>query len=537
MPLEMSAERIIIVGAGHNGLVTAFYLARAGLKPLVLERRERVGGAAATEEIAPGFRVPALAHTVGPLRPDIARDLRLEAHGLSLIEPDPYLAALSPDGRAIVFSRDAARTAASIAALSARDAQRYPEFQTSLARVAGVLERVQDRPPPDIDRPSAGDLWSLLQSGRRFRALGRRDGFRLLRWMPMAVADLVGEWFETDLLQAAIAARGIHGAFLGPWSAGSAAILLLSAAFDPLPGGGAATARGGPGALADALAHAAAAAGARIRTGAEVARIQITDGAVAGVVLAGGEAIAATAVVSNADPRRTYLGLIDPLDLEPGFAGRVRNYRAHGTVAKVNLALDGLPSFTALARDRGPGFAGRIHVGPGIDYLERAFDAAKYGAFSEAPYLDVTIPSIADPSLAPPGRHVMSIHAQFAPYGLRGADWQDARDALGDAVLRTLADYAPDLERRVIHRLVLTPVDLERRFGLTGGHIHHGELSLDQLFTMRPMLGWARYRAPVRGLYLCGAGTHPGGGMTGASGRNAAREIVKDMRHEAPRKA
>jgi phytoene dehydrogenase-like protein len=523
-----AAHDIVIVGGGHNGLVTAFYLAKRGMRPLVLERRDKVGGAAATEEIAPGYKVPVFSHALNPLRPDVARDMALERHGLTLIANNPYLAAPAQDGRAIVFSRDPARTAASISAFSTRDAAKYQEFHESFGKVTGLFRRLLDRPPPDIDRPSATDLWSLLQTGREFRGLGRRDGFRLLRWMPMAAADFVAEWFETDLLQAAIASRGIHGAFLGPWSAGTAAILLIAAALDPLPGGDSLTARGGPGALASALARAAEAAGARIRTGARVSRVIVRDGAATGVVLEGGEEIAATAVVSNADPRTTFLSLVDPLDLEPGFAARVRNYRALGTVAKVNLALEGLPSFSFVnGADGGQnGFAGRIHIGPGIDYLERAFDAAKYGTFADDLYLDVTIPSAADPTLAPSGHHVMSVHVQFAPYKLRGADWDSRRDALGDAVLKTLAHYAPDVERRAVHRQVLTPLDLERDLGLSGGHIHHGELALDQLFTMRPMLGWARYATPIRNLFLCGAGTHPGGGIHGGCGRNAAAEIL-----------
>jgi phytoene dehydrogenase-like protein len=527
--MTAGAHDVVIVGGGHNGLVTAFYLARGGMRPLVLERRDRVGGAAATEEIAPGYRAPVFSHAFNPLRPDVARDMQLDRHGLTLIASDPYLAAPSPDGRAILFSRDPSKTTASIAAFSARDAARYHEFYESFGKIAALLRRMLDRPPPDIDHPSTSDLWSLLQTGREFRGLGRRDGFRLLRWMPMAAADFVAEWFETDLLQAAIASRGIHGAFLGPWSAGTAAILLIGAALDPLPGGDSVTARGGPGALATALARAAEAAGARIRTDAGVDRVIIRDGAATGVVLEGGEEIAATTVVSNADPRTTFLALVDPLDLEPGFAARVRNYRAPGTVAKVNLALEGMPSFSAFSGSGGSqnGFSGRIHIGPGIDYLERAFDAAKYGTFADDLYLDVTIPSASDPSLAPPGHHIVSVHVQFAPYKLRGADWDGRRDALGDAVLKTLAHYAPDIERRAVHRQVLTPLDLERSLGLSGGHIHHGELSLDQLFTMRPMLGWARYRTPIRNLFLCGAGTHPGGGIHGRCGRNAALEILR----------
>ena len=399
--------------------MAAFYLARAGRRPLVLEKRERVGGGAATEEIAPGFRAPILAHSIGPIRPDVARDMRLESHGLSLITPDPYLVALSPDGRAIAFARDPAHTATSISAFSQRDAQRYPEFQASLTRIAQLLERLLDAPPPDIDRPSPSDLWSLAQSGRRFRALGRRDGFRLLRWMPMAAADFVAEWFETDLLQAAIAARGIHGANLGPWSAEAPPCCCSPPRSTRSPeaarlrraAGRARSRRRSPKRL-NPPAHASG-------PGAAVARIVVRNGAAAGVVLENGEEIPAAAVVSNADPRRTFLDLLDPLDLEPGFAARARNYRALGTVAKIHLALDGLPSFPALGGDAAR-LAGRVHIGPGIDYLERAFDASKYGAFAEEPYLDVTIPSVADPSLAPAGKHVMSIHAQFAPYTLRG---------------------------------------------------------------------------------------------------------------------
>jgi phytoene dehydrogenase-like protein len=367
--MTTGAHDVVIVGGGHNGLVTAFYLAKRGMRPLVLERRDRVGGAAATGEIAPGYKAPLFSHTLNPLRPDVARDMELERHGLTLIANNPYLAAPAQDGRAIVFSRDPARTAASISAFSTRDAAKYQEFHEAFGKVTRLLRRLMDRPPPDIDRPSATDLWSLLQTGREFRGLGRRDGFRLLRWMPMAAADFVAEWFETDLLQAAIASRGIHGAFLGPWSAGTAAILLIAAALDPLPGGDSLTARGGPGALASALARAAEAAGAKIRTGARVSRVIVRDGAATGVVLEGGEEISAAAVVSNADPRTTFLSLVDPLDLEPGFAARVRNFRAVGTVAKVNLALEGLPSFSFVNGAGGGqnGFAGRIHIGPGID--------------------------------------------------------------------------------------------------------------------------------------------------------------------------
>jgi phytoene dehydrogenase-like protein len=350
----------------------------------------------------------------------------------------------------------------------------------------------------------------------------------------MAVADLVSEFFQTELLRATVAARGIFGAFAGPWSAGTSLGVILQAATDSNAAGPATFVRGGMGALTQALAAAARGLGAEIRTGATVARIATKDGAATGVVLSTGEEIPARAVVSNADPKRTLLGLIDPVDLDPDFMQKIRNYRAMGAVAKVHLALSGLPEFSAAkgaAGDAKAALAGRIHIGPDIDYLERAYDAAKYGDFSPHPYCDVTIPTVSDPSLAPEGRHVLSVIAQFAPYKLKGeGDWKSRREALGDAVVDTLAAYAPGLKGLVVGRQVLTPLDLEETYGVTGGHILHGEPALDQLFTMRPLLDWAQYRTPVRGLYLCGSGTHPGGGVTGAPGFNASREVRKDLR-------
>ncbi len=522
----MNVRDTVIIGGGHNALVAAFYLAKGGRKPLLLERRAVVGGAATSEEFAPGYRAATLAHTLGPIRPAIARDMQLERRGVRFVRPDPRLVAPGIDGRALVFSTDPVKTAEAIRPFSAKDAAKYPEFCATLARLGAFLGDLLEMTPPSIDAPSAGEMWRLLNTGRRFRALGRKDAFALLRWGPMAVADLVAEWFETDLLQAAIAARGIHGTAMGPWSAGTGAVLLLAAATDPLPGGASVTAAGGPGAVTRAMAEAAREAGAEIRTGAGVRRILVNDGAAAGVVLEDGTEIAAQTVVSGADPRHTLLGLVDPIELDPGFLTRIRNYRCPGTVAKVNLALRGLPQFRGVAGDAARSLGGRVHIGPGIDYLERAFDASKYGETSAAPYLDVACPSLHDPSMAPAGRHVMSVHVQYAPFKRRGG-WDGQAGALGDAVLRTLEDHAPGVTALVEHRQVITPDDLERTFGLTGGHIHHGELALDQLFTMRPTLGWADYSTPISGLFLCGSGTHPGFGLTGGSGANAARRILK----------
>lgn len=522
----MSAADIVIIGAGHNGLVTAFYLAKAGFKPLLLEAREVPGGCVANETVAPGFIAP-LANAVGPLRPSVVRDMGLSP-AVAFIQPDPRLVALNTDGRALVFSTDHSRTIESIRAFSAHDASRYTEFSATLERFGGFLAQLLEMTPPDIDAPARGEMWELLKTGRRFRSLGKTDAFRLLRWGPMAAADLVAEFFETDLLQATIAARGVFGTAQGPWSAGSGAVLLLNAAFDAAPGGSSITVKGGPGALAAAMAEAAQRAGAEIRTSAPVARVLVRDGRATGVVLKDGSEITARAVISNVDPRRTLLDLVDPIELDPGFLQKVRNYRARGTVAKVHLALSGLPTFTGVANP--PDLHGRLHIGPGIDYLERAFDASKYGEIPSDPYLDVTIPSLSDPTLAPTGKHVLSAHVQFVPYQLAGgASWDQRRHSVAQTVVACLEKFAPGLEPLIEAAQVLTPVDLEAQYGLTGGQIYHGEPALDQLFTMRPILGHARYGTPIEGLFLCGSGTHPGGGITGASGQNAAREIRKHL--------
>ncbi len=527
----MSQHDIVIVGAGHNALVTAFYVARAGRKPLVLERRPIVGGCAITEDFARGFKSATLAHAFGPLRRSIVRDMQLERRGVKFVRPDPRLIALSRDGRAIALSTDVKRSVEAIKPFSTKDAARYPEFCDTLARLGSFLGHLLEMTPPSIDAPSTAEMWELLKTGRRFRGLGKKDAYSLLRWGPMAVGDFVHEWFETDVLQAAIAARGIFGTAMGAWSAGTTAVLLLAAASDPAPGGSSVTAVGGPGAVTHAMADAAREAGADIRTGAEVVGIVVKDEAAVGVALADGTEIAAQAVVSGADPRRTFLRLIDPMDLEPGFLTRIRNYRAPGTTAKLNVALRALPTFRGITGDPAAMLRGRLHIGPDIDYLEHAFDASKYGEISSEPYLDVSFPSIADPSLAPSGHHVMSVYMQYAPFTLRnGWPWDSYGGTLADTIMHTLEEYAPGIRGLVEHRQVITPADLESTYGLTGGHIFHGELALDQLFTMRPTLGWARYETPLRNLYLCGSGTHPGHGLTGGSGQNAAREILRAKR-------
>jgi len=520
---------VVILGAGHNGLVTAFYLAKAGFKPLVLERRPVVGGCAITEEFHTGFRCSKLAHSAGPIRSDIVADMNLAKYGLKTYSPDVRVLSLSPTGEPLVLYSDTAKSQAEIAKLSQKDAANYADFQRSLARIGEVIDLLLAMTPPDLDDPASGNVWELLKAGRKLRGLGEKDLYRLLRWGPMAVADLVAEWFGKELLRGTIAAQGIFGTFLGPWSAGSAATYLLRTAADGNPAGPVSYAVGGAGAITAAMAAAVTDAGGEIRTSCDVTSVKVKDGAAAGVVLANGSEIEARTIISNADPKRTLLGLIEPQHLEPGFLQKLQHYRMNGTVAKINLALSGLPKFRSVDGDASL-LAGRIQISPEIDYLERAFDASKYGEFSSHPYIEAAIPTLWDNSLASTGKHVMSIYMQYAPYKLRDADWDSQRDALGDTVIRTLAEYAPDLPDLIEAREVITPKDLEQTYGLSGGHIFHGELALDQLFTMRPLLNWAQYRTPINNLYLCGSGTHPGTGLNGMSGANAAREIVKDLR-------
>ena len=526
-------KRNIIIGGGHNGLIAAFYLAKAGLKPIVLERRSTVGGACVTEEFHPGFRCSTLANSAGPLLPQVLKDLKLERYGIEFINPPIRVCSLAPDKPPVVIYEDVKRTAADLKSISPADSDKYSAFASTFARIGRAIRPLLELTPPNIDAPSKSELWNLGKLGWAVRGLGKKDEYRLLRYAPMAVADLAAEWFGTESLRAIIAARGIFGANAGPWSAGTSAAVLLQAALDGSAIGSAVFVKGGMGALTQALAKAVTDAGGEIRTCSEVTNIRVTNDRVSSVVLSGGVELPAWTAISSADPGVTLLDLLAYGELDPSFRNRIQNYRSVGTVAKVHLALSALPKFAGIKCQDGncaEKLSGRIHVGPDIDYLERAFDAAKYGDFSPRPYLDITVPTITDESLAPKGAHVMSIHAQFAPYHLKNGDWDSRREELGDTIVETLSEYAPNLKELIVAREVLTPLDLERTFGLTGGHIHHGEMSLDQLFAFRPVIGCAQYRTPIKGLYLCGSGTHPGGGVTGAPGMNASREIIKDLK-------
>jgi phytoene dehydrogenase-like protein len=521
---------VVVVGAGHNGLVCAALLAQAGLDVVVVDRRERPGGAADTASVAPGFRGPAAAHTAGGFRSSLIRRLGLHRHGLRLIEPEVRAVVPVPDGGSLTLWSDPGRTAEELERLSRNDARAYPRFDRKIRSLASFMAHLHSMLPPDPTGPSLSDAMGGLRLLRGLRRLGGPGNTReVLRVLPMAVADLVKDAFDTEVLRGAIAARGVQYTGMGPWSAGTAAVLLSASVGSGGAAGRSTLVAGGPGALAEALVGAVRAAGGQVRTGAEVEAILTTGDRADGVVLAGGEEIRARAVASGADPRRTLLDLIDPVVLGPTLAWRASNIRGAGSVAKVNLVLDALPTFGDLGPDR---LRGRIVVTSGIDDLETAFDVSKYGAMSEAPYLEATIPTLSDPGLVDGSGHVMSVLVQWAPYRLREGDWDARRDELGDMVLKRLEETAPGISGMVRERQVLTPLDLERDYGLTEGHPLHAEPGLDQFFAWRPLYGYARYRMPVRRLYLCGAGAHPGGGLTGGPGANAAREIEADLKGE-----
>jgi phytoene dehydrogenase-like protein len=515
---------VVVIGAGHNGLVAAASLAKDGRRVTVLERAEEVGGILRGVEIAPGFTAPGVAHTVGRLRRSVVDDLRLEDHGLSLVMPAARVFAPQPDGSSVTFWGDPARTAEELGERNRRDGDAFLEFDRKIRAVASFLAYVNVATPPDISAPTLADAISSLKVGWAFRGLGARYGREAIRAMPMAVADLVQEVFEEEAVRGPLSTRGVLFTACGPWSAGTAAVFLNdSAGNDGGAAGTAVFARGGTQALAAALAAAARSAGAEIRTGAEVREIRSRDRRVVGVTLADGTEIDAGLVVSAADPKRT-LALCDPVEIGPTMSWRAGNIRQPGATAKVNLALSGLPAF----HEDPERLRGRIVIGPSIDYVEKASDARKYGRLAEEPWIEATIPSLSDPSLAPDGRHVMSAIVQSAPRDLREGTWARERERLGDVAVKTLERFAPGLGELVEARQVITPEDLETDFGLTGGHVQHAEPGLDQFFAWRPLNGEARYRFVLDGLYLAGSGAHPGGGITGGPGANAARQIRKD---------
>ncbi len=517
----------IVIGGGHNGLVHAAYLARASRRVLVLERRPRVGGAAVTEEVFPGFKFSMFSYVVSLLRPEIIRDLQLPRHGLHILPLESTLTPM-PSGDYLASWADHDASRRELVRHSPRDAEAYDVYGRLMHHMAHAVKPILGMVPPDPTSLSPGDLLGLLRLGKHFRGLGAEKFHALFKLMTMSSADFLDEWFETDVLKATKSASGIIGTFLGPRSPGTAYVLLhhymgeIDGVFRAWG-----FAKGGTGSVSEAIASAARAFGAEIRTDAPVARVLVKGGRTTGVALESGEEIRARVVVSGLDPRRTFLQLLDPKQLPGDLVDDIARFKFRGSSGKVNLALDALPSFTCMPGN-GPHLRGAMSISPSLEYVERAYDDAKYGRFSRRPYMDIVIPSMIDPGMAPPGKHVMSIFVQYAPYHLEGG-WNDQqREVFGDAVIGALEQFAPNIRSCIRHRQVLTPVDIERITGLTEGNIFQGELALHQLFFLRPAPGWAKFRTPVKGYYQCGSGTHPGGGIMGASGRLAALAVLQD---------
>ncbi len=523
----MAHYDVIVIGAGHNGLVHAAYLAKAGRKVLVLERRHVVGGAAVTEEIHPGFKYSVCSYVVSLLRPEIIRDLELARHGLEILPLDGTFTPM-PDGDYLWRTNDHAATYREIARHSRVDAEAYDEYGRAMVEMGRFVKPILGMTPPDPTSLDARGLKDLLSLSRRFFSLPDDDKYNQIQLMTMSAADFLDQWFETGVLKATMAASGVIGTFQGVRSPGTAYVLLhhymgeIDGAFRSWG-----LSRGGTGAISNAIAAAALEAGAEVRTGTPVTKIIVNGGAAMGVVLENGDYLTSSVVSSSVDPNLTFLHMVGPEHLPGEFVEDVRHYKYRGSSGKVNLALDGLPDFTSLP-GAGAHLRGAISISPSLEYMERAYDEAKYGRYSRRPYIDIVIPSLTDPSVAPPGKHVMSCFVQYAPYHLREGSWDEHRDAFGDTVVDTLAHYAPGIRNLILHRQVLTPLDLEREWGLTEGNIFQGELSLEQLFFLRPAPGWARYRTPVRNLYVCGSAAHPGGGIMGAPGRNAAAAVLRE---------
>jgi phytoene dehydrogenase-like protein len=516
----------IVIGAGQNGLVAAGYLAKAGKRVLVLEGRSLVGGTQSTEEFHPGFKVDSAFHQSGWLDPSIAHDLSLGSATEGVLAADPAALSLLPDG-AFRLRRSLRDAAEEIRKHSAADAGKWEAFSRLAYKLSGFLQHVYGVTPPQLTSTRPGDLLTLLGLGRRVRGLGKVDMIEFLRILPMSVAELLDDWFESDSLKGLLGAAGITGIMQGPRSAGTAFVMLHHQVGNPLGlfrAGG--LRRGGVGRLAERLASAARGLGAELRTGTRVARIRTVDGRAVGITLENGDEIGASQVLSTVDPRRTMLGMVDPLELTPEYTRALQNIRYRGVAAKINLALGELPRFTGVNGDDSL-LRGVISLSPSLDYLERAYDDAKHGRVSASPCIEAVIPTLEDPSLAPAGRHVMSIWMQYAPYRLKGEWDAQASEALGDRIIDCLAERAPNLKSAIIHRQVLTPRDLAETYGITEGNLYHGEMGLDQILFMRPVPGWGHHKTPVTGLFLGGSGTHPGGGIVGGAGRLAVREMLK----------
>jgi len=520
---------VIIIGAGHNSLVAAGYLAKAGRRVVVLEKRSVVGGSAITEETFPGFKISPVMDTAGYLSAEVMADLKLDAQ-VQIIPLDPIASSPEPDGTHLTIWRDTARTVKEIERFSPADAAKYPLFVERMTKIAGVVQGLLKLTP--IDLPSVGfaDLRAALGLAGPVFKLGRKNINELLRLLPTPVEDLLNEWFESDVLKGALAASAVKDITWGPQETGTTFTFVYNWALsDTGLFRSASLVKGGIGELTKAMAETARGFGAQIRTDAEVKSINVDQGRVTGVTLVNGENIQAGVVVSGASPRTTFLELLDPRTLEVSFVRHVHNIKYRGSASRMHFTLNGLPEFPALAGGETEGYLrGPIQIAPSINYLQRAFDCTKYGRASNAPYLDIVIPTVADPSLAPAGKHIMSVTVKYTPYALREGDWKAKGQEIAKLVVDTIAAYAPNFRALILDQTLITPADLEMVYDLPEANLSHGDMTLDQFFHMRPIPGYARYRTPVEGVYLCGPGCHPGGGVTGLPGRNAAREILKD---------
>ncbi len=516
----------IIIGAGHNGLVTAAYLAQAGRSVLVVERRENIGGAAATEDVFPGFQVNTGSNEAGLFLPEVIADLKLAQHGLDFIESPALVHALQPNGAGLTLWRDQSQTINEIAKLSTKDAEKFPAFAQLICQLSGVLQGMLTRTPPSMPEYQYGELFSWASIALKLKRLGNRDMVEFLRVLPMPVDEFLDSWFESDTLKGALGSVGVMGTMRGPLAPGTALMLLYNAI--GASAGSVRTSRfvrGGTGQLSAALAAAARGFGAKIETGLGVAKIKLADDQATGILLDNGETIQAKAIISNTSPAHTFFKLVGAPELETNFVRAAKNIKYRGSTARINLALSQLPNFAADTQS----LSGHVVICPDLYYLEHAYDDAKYGRISEKPSLDMVIPTLSDPSLAPDGQHLLSIDVRYAPYQMREATWDDeTRQLLSERVIDLLAGYASNIKDSILHQQVLTPLDYEQEYGLPEGSIYHGQMGLDQMLIARPVGGYTRYRTPIERLYLCGAGTHPGGGVTGAPGYNAAHEILKD---------
>jgi phytoene dehydrogenase-like protein len=486
-----------------------------------------LGGAAVTEEVFPGFKFSVCSYVVSLLRPEIIRDLDLPRHGLEILPLDGTFTPM-PSGDYLWRVNDHAKTRREIARHSKTDAEAYDEYGKAMADMGRFVKPILGMTPPDPTRPGLKGLKDLIFLGQRFRGLSDQDKYNQIQLMTMSAVDFLDQWFETDVLKATMSASGIIGTFLGVRSPGTAYVLLhhymgeIDGAFRSWG-----FARGGTGAISNAIADAAREAGVEIRTQAPIAHVTLTNGRATGVVLESGEEISARVVSSSVDPRLTFLKMVGEKELPGDFVEDIKRYKYRGSSGKVNLALDALPEFRAIP-GAGAHLRGAISISPSVEYMERAYDDAKYGRYSRRPYIDMVIPSLTDPSVAPPGKHVMSCFVQYAPYHLKDSDWDKEKESFGDTVVDTIAEHAPNIKNIIRHRQVVTPLDLEREWGLSEGNIFQGELTLEQLFFLRPAPGWAQYKTPIRGLYMCGSATHPGGGIMGANGKNAAEKVLAD---------